>query len=150
MDKKQTRLCHEECCLKFTLRLYKVQAYTHTLCVCVRACDYNSTSKHHLIKKSHLSKRIAQVHYILTDILKFRNILLFYLRAYCMVQSPSWEANWFAASQEIPHIFMEPKVSLPHSQASATCPYPGPAQSSPHAHIPPPGDPSQYYPLKYA
>ena len=31
---------------------------------------------------------------------------------------------------------MEPKGSLPHSQASATCPYPGPAQSSPHTHIP--------------
>ena len=27
---------------------------------------------------------------------------------------------------------MEPEGSLPHSQASATCPYPGPAQSSPH------------------
>ena len=36
---------------------------------------------------------------------------------------------------------MEPEGSLPHSQASATCPYPGPAQSSPHTHIPPPGDP---------
>ena len=57
-----------------------------------------------------------------------------------MVQSPSWEANWFAASQEFPRIFMEPEGSLPHSQASATCPYPGPAQSSPHTHIPPPGD----------
>ena len=43
-----------------------------------------------------------------------------------MVQSPSWEANWFAASQEIPRIFMESEGSLPHSQASATCPYPGP------------------------
>ena len=32
--------------------------------------------------------------------------------------------------------------SLPHSEASATYPYPGPAQSSPHTHIPPPGDPS--------
>ena len=62
--------------------------------------------------------------------------------SYSMVQSPSWEANWFAASQEIPRIFMEPEVSLPHSQASATCPYPGPAQSSPHTHIQPPGDPS--------
>ena len=59
-----------------------------------------------------------------------------------MVQSPSWEANWFAASQEIPRIFMEPEVSLPHSQVPAACPYPGPAQSSPHTHIPPPGDPS--------
>ena len=33
---------------------------------------------------------------------------------------------------------MEPESSLPHSQASANCPYPGPAQSSPHTHIPPP------------
>ena len=37
---------------------------------------------------------------------------------------------------------MEPEGSLPHSQASATRPYPGPAQSSPYTHIPPPGDPS--------
>ena len=29
---------------------------------------------------------------------------------YSMVQSPSWEANWFAASQEIPHISRNPKV----------------------------------------
>ena len=29
---------------------------------------------------------------------------------------------------------MEPEGSLPHSQASATCPYPGPAQSSPYPH----------------
>jgi len=27
-----------------------------------------------------------------------------------MVQSPSWEANWFAASQEIPRIWRNPKV----------------------------------------
>ena len=37
---------------------------------------------------------------------------------------------------------MEPEGSLPHSQASATCPYPGPAQSSPYTHILPTGDPS--------
>ena len=73
---------------------------------------------------------------------KWDYYLLTYLLTYSMVQSPSWEANWFAASQEIPRIFMEPEVSLPHSQASATCPYPGPAQSSPHNHIAPPGDPS--------
>ena len=52
-----------------------------------------------------------------------------YLLTYSMVQSPSWEGNWFAASQEIPRIFMEPEGSSPHSQASATCPYPVPAQS---------------------
>ena len=46
------------------------------------------------------------------------------LLTHSMVQSPSWEANWFAASQEIPCIFMEPEGSLPHSQASTTCPVP--------------------------
>ena len=33
-----------------------------------------------------------------------------YLHIYSMVQSPSWEANWFAASQEIPRISRNPKV----------------------------------------
>jgi len=37
---------------------------------------------------------------------------------------------------------MEPEGSLPHLEASATCPYRVPTQSSPHTHIPPPGDPS--------
>ena len=32
------------------------------------------------------------------------------LLTYSMVQSPSWEANWFAASQEIPRISWNPKV----------------------------------------
>ena len=35
--------------------------------------------------------------------------LLTYLLTYCRVQSP-WEANWFAASQEIPPISRNPKV----------------------------------------
>ena len=43
--------------------------------------------------------------------------------------------------KKFPH-FTEPEGSLPHSQASATCLYPGPSQSSPYTHIPPPGDPS--------
>jgi len=33
-----------------------------------------------------------------------------YLLTYSMVQSPSWEANLFAASQEIPRISRKPKV----------------------------------------
>ena len=33
-----------------------------------------------------------------------------YFLAYSMVQSPSWAANWFAASQEIPRISRNPKV----------------------------------------
>ena len=68
----------------------------------------------------------------------FKTLLVTNTSIYYTAQSP----NWFAASQEIPRIVMEPEGSLPHSQASSTCPYPGPAQSSPHTHIPPPGDPS--------
>jgi len=33
-----------------------------------------------------------------------------YLLTYSMVQSPSWAANWFGASQEIPRISRNPKV----------------------------------------
>ena len=36
--------------------------------------------------------------------------LLTYLLTHSMVQSPSWDANWFAASQEIPRISRNPKV----------------------------------------
>ena len=36
----------------------------------------------------------------------FQQVLL----TYSTVQSPSWEANWFAASQEIPLISRNPKV----------------------------------------
>ena len=79
---------------------------------------------------------------VVTGTPTYHGSLYTYLLTYSMVQSSSWEANWFAASQEIPRIFMEPEGSLPQSQASATCPCPGPAQSSPHTHIPPPGDPS--------
>ena len=32
------------------------------------------------------------------------------LLTYSMVQSPSWAADWFAASQEIPRISRNPKV----------------------------------------
>jgi hypothetical protein len=38
----------------------------------------------------------------------------------------------FAASQEIPHIFMEHKSSLPYSQVPATCPYLELNPSTPH------------------
>ena len=37
------------------------------------------------------------------------DITVTYLLTYSMVQSP-WEANWFAASQEIPRISRNPKV----------------------------------------
>ena len=45
---------------------------------------------------------------------------------------------------------MEPEGSLPRSQVPATCPYPEPARSIPHPHIPLPEEPSCYYPPIYA
>jgi len=36
--------------------------------------------------------------------------ILTYLLTYSMVQSPSWEANWFADSQHIPRISRNPNV----------------------------------------
>ena len=43
----------------------------------------------------------------LTEIQKYLKTIL---HTYSMAQGPSGEANWFAASQEIPHISRNPKV----------------------------------------
>jgi hypothetical protein len=65
----------------------------------------------------------------------------YYYYYYSTEQSPSWEANQFADSQEIPRIFMEPEGSLPYSQETSTCPYPDPTPSSPHNPLQLPEDP---------
>ena len=67
---------------------------------------------------------------------------------YSMVQSPSWEANWFVASQEIPRISRNLKVHY----CTHKCPPPVPILGQPNpVHIcctmlpldtHPPGDPS--------
>jgi len=45
------------------------------------------------------------------DIIYITNSVHFsQIPTYSMVQSPSWEANWFAANQEIPRISRNPKV----------------------------------------
>jgi hypothetical protein len=50
-----------------------------------------------------------------------------------MEQSHSWEANLFAASQEIPRILWNPKVHYQiHKCPPGTCLYPEAAQSSPY------------------
>ena len=56
-----------------------------------------------------------------------------------MQQSPSWDANWLTASQEIPRILRNPKV--PRLQVPATCTYPEPDLSIPFPTIPLPEDP---------
>jgi hypothetical protein len=50
---------------------------------------------------------------------------------YSKEQNPSWEANRFSTSQEIPHHFMGSEVSLPPLQEPATFPYPEPDKFSP-------------------
>ena len=54
-------------------------------------------------------KQNAQNETYITIRLHKHNNKNIYLRTYSMVQSPSWEANWFAASQEIPRISPNPK-----------------------------------------
>jgi hypothetical protein len=46
-----------------------------------------------------------------------------------MEQSPSWEANWFAARQEIPRVLWNPKV--PHRTHKRPPPIPIPSQPNP-------------------
>ena len=63
-----------------------------------------------------------------------------------MVQSPSWEANWFAASQEIPRISRNPKV---HYRTHWWCGIRMQAEALPqpnHNITPTPIEPEQYNP----
>jgi hypothetical protein len=55
-------------------------------------------------------------------------VLWTYLFTYCTQHSPSWEANWFAASQEISRILWNPKV---HNHIHK-CPPPVPILSQLH------------------
>ena len=71
--------------------------------------------------------------------------LLTYLLTYSMEQSPSWEANRFSASQEIP-AFHATRQFITVFPEQTTCPYPAPVRSNPYPHIPLPKDPSYYYP----
>ena len=54
-----------------------------------------------------------------------------------MVQSPSWEANWFAASQEIPRILWNPKVHYRTHKRPPPVPVlgqPNPVHTHTHTH----------------
>ena len=75
--------------------------------------------------------------------------LFTYLLTHSVEQGPSWEANWFSASQEIPRILWNPKV---HYRV-----YKSPpavlilSQMNPvHAPTPLSEDRSYYYPPSYA
>ena len=62
----------------------------------------------HLISQVHLPSFVKMVPKYLKDS-TFSGCFWSYLLTHSMVQSP-WEANWFAASQEIPYISRNPKV----------------------------------------
>jgi len=50
------------------------------------------------------------------------DIVIIYILTYYMVQSPSWEANWSAASQETPRISRNPKVDYrTHKRPPPVC-----------------------------
>ena len=79
------------CCLRYRLlRCTKQQNPPTHRYNSTRLCDVTS------------QKRVA--------ILLHRECNITFLLICSMVQSPSWEANWFAVSQEIPRISRNPKV----------------------------------------
>ena len=65
----------------------------------------------------------------------FKNVILKDLLTHTMVQSPSWAANRFAASQEIPRISRNPKVNYRTHKRPSPVPIQG--ESNP-VHIPHP------------
>jgi len=52
-----------------------------------------------------------------------------------MQHNPSWDANRFSASLEIPQIVWNLKAHYFYSQEPTTCPYAGPDEFSPHSTI---------------
>ena len=57
--------------------------------------------------------------------LLLRRLLLTYLLTCSLEQSPSWEADWYSATQKIPHILWNPKVHY----RTHKCPSPVPILS---------------------
>jgi hypothetical protein len=67
-----------------------------------------------------------------------------------MEQSPSWEANRFSASQEIPDILWKLKFNYRNHQYPPQYSYPELDQSSPCPHVPLPEYLCLYYPTIHA
>ena len=74
--------------------------------VCRLSPSITSIRSTHLRNNLRLMTQYASV----MIIQEIHDVVLKNLLTYSMVQSPSWESNWFATSQEIPRISRNPKV----------------------------------------
>ena len=105
-------MCSEEETRSLSSSILCIVCIVYCKCVvwcCHRVSTQLRLNKYHIISICliHKTYLISLVH--LTHLINLI-YLLTYLLTYSMVQSPSWEANCFAASQEIPRILRNPKV----------------------------------------
>ena len=97
---RQTVFSYAGFCIAFSLAAFIVY------CLFIVYLLFISVTIHLYLIYKHESRR--DVH---CQIWEFHVIPTFFkILTYSMVQSPSWAANWFAASQEIPPISRNPKV----------------------------------------
>ena len=75
--------------------------HTHTLHTHIHTHTHTHTQHTHTHTHIHTHTHTHTTHHTHTHT---------HTLTYSTVQSPSWEANWFAASQEIPRISWNPKV----------------------------------------
>ena len=96
-----------------------------TCCVCKKSFRHSHNFKLHLNTQWGASVYMR----CMQEICQTESGNLKFHLTYSMVQSPSWEANWFAASQEIPCISRSPKVHYRTHKCPQTVPilgYPNP------------------------
>jgi hypothetical protein len=84
--------------LKLWIKIYRFSKFTQSCATFNSTLQYMSLWKHFIVTRQHSSFVVSF------------NWFHIALLTYSMVQSPSREANWFAASQEIPGILWNPKV----------------------------------------
>jgi hypothetical protein len=88
-------------------------------------------------RASYRNKEIVKLCILLVVLCEITKVYTYFLTPRCRVLLE--KLTGLQLVKKFP-AFHETEGSLPHSQASATCLYPGPAQSSLHTHIAPPGD----------
>jgi hypothetical protein len=102
-------------------------------CFQATALHFNFSQLILLIRPAWLLIPLADGHSGVWKLKVSRSPCLMPLLTYSMEQSPSWGANWFAASQEIPSVLWNPKV--PHRTHKRPTPVPILSQPNP-VHIP--------------